>query len=298
MIVNIVIGIRENFKIPAYVMLYSLLYNNKKSQFKIYILSDKLEKQYFNKLEEQFKCQIEVVIIDIEDIKKLNPRHIDISTFYRLKIDDYIPKNIDKLLYLDTDLIVNGDISELLTIDLDEENCVAAVKCGVSKKHLKNIGFKNDPYFNAGVIFFDYQKCLKEKIFSDALKLIIEDEKNYIFMDQDVLNITLKGKVKFLDLKWNFGSFYAKSELLASKKFFSSNPIIVHYTGKYKAWNYENINQYAYLYHKYYEMGFSEKFEYNNIGMKEKIIKKTKLFFYNFFLTRKIIFHIRNNLRK
>ena len=104
--------------------------------------------------------------------------------------------------------------------------------------------------------------------------------------------------MKFLDLKWNFGSFYAKSELLASKKFFSSNPIIVHYTGKYKAWNYENINQYAYLYHKYYEMWYTEKFEYNNIGMKEKIIKKTKLFFYNFFLTRKIIFHIRNNLRK
>lgn len=296
MLVNIVIGIRENFKIPAYVMLYSLLYNNKGNQFKIYILSDKLEKQYFDKLEKQFECQIEIIIIDIEDIKKLNPRHIDISTFYRLKINDYIPKTIDRLLYLDTDLIINGDISELLTINLGEENCVAAVKCGVSKKHLENIGFKNTPYFNAGVIVFDYQKCLKGKIFTDALKLIIEDEKDYIFMDQDVLNITLKGKVEFLDLKWNYGSFYAKSELLTLERQTLSEPIIIHYTGKYKAWDYDNINQYAYLYHKYYEMAFGHRFEYKK-NIKGKINKRIILFCYNFFITKKIINFIRNNIR-
>ena len=90
MIANIVIGIRENFKEPAYVMLYSLLDNNKNIEFNIFILSDKIDCSYFIKLKNYFNCNIEIIIIDIEDIRDLNFRHIDISTFYRLKMDKYI----------------------------------------------------------------------------------------------------------------------------------------------------------------------------------------------------------------
>ena len=68
---NIVIGINENFKEHAYIMLYSLLENNKKRKFNIYILSDKLDINYFKVLEKIFSCNIYLFIIDITDIKKI-----------------------------------------------------------------------------------------------------------------------------------------------------------------------------------------------------------------------------------
>ena len=68
---HIVIGIKENFKTHAYIMLYSLLKNNMQRKFFIHILSDNLNISYFKPLEKLFECRIELYLIDISDIKNL-----------------------------------------------------------------------------------------------------------------------------------------------------------------------------------------------------------------------------------
>lgn len=293
---NIVIGINENFKEHAYIMLYSLLENNKKRKFNIYILSDKLDINYFKVLEKIFSCNIYLFIIDITDIKKLDFRHIHTSTFYRLKMDKYLLSDLEKVLYLDTDMIIDGQIDELLNIKFPKNKYVIAVECKISDKHLKKIGFEKQKYFNAGMMYFDYQSCLKEDIFQKSLNLLLEDDSNYEFMDQDVLNITLKGKVEYVDSKWNYGSFFAISELLGEKK--KEIPVILHYTGVEKPWNYMNINKYGKRYKYYYEKVFKKKLEIKDKTPRKMIKKYIILFLYKFYPTQKIIYMIRKKSRK
>ncbi len=294
---HIVIGIKENFKTHAYIMLYSLLKNNMQRKFFIHILSDNLNISYFKPLEKLFECRIELYLIDISDIKNLNFRHIDVSTFYRLKIDQYLPQNLDKVLYLDTDIIVSESIDELLDINFSYNELAAVVECKISTSHLEKIGFKNEKYFNAGMIYFNYKRCIEEDVFKKALKLIIKDNDKYNFMDQDVLNKVLKGKLRYISPKWNYGSFFSTSELLGYKEI-KGNPVIIHYTGILKPWNYLNTNKYGYLYFKYYREIFSENVKIEDKTLFKIIKKYFILFIFKFYFTRKIIIFLRKKYRK
>lgn len=293
---DIVIGLRGNFIEHAYIMLYSLLENNKNFFCRIHILSDKLDINYFIPLEKKFNCKIEFYTIDISDIEKLDFRHIDVSTFYRLKMDQYLPKNLDKVLYIDTDIVVNGSLKSLFELEFEEEIYAMAVECKISVKHLSDIGFKNKKYFNAGVIYFDYQKCLKNNIFKKALNLLMIDDK-YDYMDQDVLNIVLENHVKYISPKWNYSGFFAVSELLG-EKIIEDTPIIIHYTGREKPWNYMNINKYSYLYKEKYEEIYNRKLEVRDKTFAKVIKKHLILFLYKFILTKKIIQYLRNKYRQ
>ncbi len=294
---NVVIGVNEKFKKSAYVMLYSLLRNNKKLDFEIHIISDYLELSYFKELENDYNCKLHLYKIDTNDISKLNFRHIDTSTFYRLKMDEYLPRDIDKLLYLDSDIIVDGSIDDLLDTEFNDNELVAAVECKISTKHLESINFRGNYYFNAGVIYFDYQKCLRMNIFKKALEELKRSEDKYIFMDQDVLNIVLKNNVKFISPKWNYSTFFAVSELLGKNEI-DTEPKIIHYTGIYKPWNYVNINKYSYKYLNYYKELFDEEVKVNDKTLLNKLKKIFKLSLYKFYLSRKLIFLIRNKYRK
>jgi len=97
----------------------------------------------------------------------------------------------------------------LFELEFEEGIYAMAVECKISVRHLSNIGFKNKKYFNAGVIYFDYQKCLENNVFKKALNLLMIDDK-YDFMDQDVLNIVLEKHVKYISPKWNYSGFSLK----------------------------------------------------------------------------------------
>ena len=171
-----------------------------------------------------------------------------------------------------------------------------AVECKISVRHLSNIGFKNKKYFNAGVIYFDYQKCLENNVFKKALNLLMIDDK-YDFMDQDVLNIVLEKHVKYISPKWNYSGFFAVSELLGEKPI-EDAPIVIHYTGREKPWNYMSINKYSFLYKEKYEEIYNKKFEIRDKTFSKVIKKHVILFLYKFILTKKIIQYLRNRYRQ
>lgn len=86
-----------------------------------------------------------------------------IGTLYRLKIADIL-SSLDKVLYLDSDVIVTQDISGLWNTDITNYYC-AAVKDAKStrskfsnKRHFKKMGIDPNKYFNAGVILFNLKK--------------------------------------------------------------------------------------------------------------------------------------------
>lgn len=185
-----------------------------------------------------------------------NNEHIGLETYYRFLIQDALP-DYDKVLYLDSDLIIEGDISKLFATELND--CLLAavrdidflgnlnMKKGKRKRYNEEILKMRNPYdyFQAGVLLLNTKEMRKLHSVHEWLDLASNDR--YIYNDQDVLNYACEGRVLFLDNRWNVMNDCADriknvfslapastyDTYLAARK----NPYIVHYAGFEKPWN-------------------------------------------------------------
>lgn len=199
-----------------------------------------------------------------------NNEHIGIETYYRFLIQDVL-RDYDKVLYLDSDLIVEADISELFSIELGDDLLAAVrdidflgnlnIKRGKRIKYNEEVLKMKDPYdyFQAGVLLLNTEEMRKEHPVSEWLSLASNEK--YIYNDQDVLNYACEGRVLYLDNRWNvmndcvgrvkniFSLAPAKvfDEYMAAR----SNPYIIHYAGYEKPWNTRDCD----LRERYWEYG-------------------------------------------
>ncbi|KVN81195.1 hypothetical protein WK05_18030 [Burkholderia ubonensis] len=184
------------------------------------------------------------------------------ATFYRLSMGELLAKH-QRVVYVDSDTIVLGDLSELYDLDL-EGNAVAAVPdvimksfvssgvpalreaggapAGIYLKERVGMGRRGDEYFQAGLIVIDLDEFRRLRIGEDAYKDLLT--RRYWFLDQDVLNKHLLGHVKFLDLSWNVVNASMdvlsglETDIAAKVKEVFAAPSMVHYAGhEAKPWN-------------------------------------------------------------
>lgn len=184
-----------------------------------------------------------------------NNSHISTETYYRFLIQHILP-DYDKVIYLDADLIVRGDISQLFETELGD-NLVAATHDidfvgnldikGVGRMaYAKDILRLKDPYsyFQAGVLVLNTAAMRELHSTSDWLNMASNSK--YIYDDQDILNTECQGKVVYLDNAWNVmvncGNRFKNVFSYAPANMFDNfmkayaNPKIVHYAGYEKPW--------------------------------------------------------------
>ena len=192
--------------------------DNTKSFCEFYILDggiSEINKNKILELKTAFK-NFSVNFINIDTEKhfknfKVNIKHITISTYYRFLIGDLFP-NIDKILYLDVDIIANKDIKQLYDIDL-QNYIIGAVKDEGNKDFInqikKNVNINpSHEYFNAGVLLIDLKKWRENSIKKSLFEIEKEYRGNLLCNDQDVLNKYFENNYLELDSKYNswFGS--------------------------------------------------------------------------------------------
>lgn len=184
-----------------------------------------------------------------------NNTHISVETYYRFLIQQVLPF-YDKVLYLDSDIIINGDIAELYDTELGE-NLLAAVpdidflgnlnvKHGLRMGYAKNVLHMQDPYayFQAGVLVLNTRAMREHYTMRQWLEYASNPE--YIYNDQDVLNTHCEGKVAFLDWSWNVmhdcagrvANVFSLAPNNAYDAYMASReqPKIIHYAGFVKPW--------------------------------------------------------------
>ena len=184
-----------------------------------------------------------------------NNAHISVETYYRFLIQQVLPF-YDKVLYLDSDIIINGDIAELYDTELGE-NLLAAVpdidflgnlnvKHGLRMGYAKNVLHMQDPYayFQAGVLVLNTRAMREHYTMRQWLEYASNPE--YIYNDQDVLNTHCEGKVTFLDWSWNVmhdcagrvANVFSLAPNNAYDAYMASReqPKIIHYAGFVKPW--------------------------------------------------------------
>ena len=134
--------------------------------------------------------------------------------WYRVWLGQVLPSEVERLLYLDCDVLVQGDITELWSLDMTDS--LAAVvwdpaqrvegfrKPLVENGHRFGFPFRwEDPYFNSGVLFVDLNKWREEKIGETIHQVFFGNTQWSRFNDQDPLNLVLNGRTVPLPPSWN-----------------------------------------------------------------------------------------------
>ena len=191
----------------------------------------------------------DVTIIDVEDKFKETKVTLDDvntqATFYRLGISEFLPQ-YEKCIYLDSDVIVMDNISQLMNENIDEyyiAGVIAYAIAGKGNNDLRNIilSSKTEEYINAGVLLINLKK-----IREDGKDKEFYDNMIYYFpmQDQDILNKVCAGKIRILPFKYNVMTKYYRWNNkqyngLASPDEISeawNKPIIIHYADVIKPW--------------------------------------------------------------
>ena len=176
---------------------------------------------------------------NVKDIKSRfkNVYHFSIVTYYRLFIASLFPQ-YDKILYLDCDLVVLGDIAALYHTDIGD-NILGAVPdqfVGGTREFRtyaeKAIGVNPDTYFNAGVLAISLEQFRKNDIENRFVHLITEHDFDLLDPDQAYLNYLCFEKTHILPTGWN----KAPTEIPCE-----GGKNIVHYNLYKKPWQYDDV---------------------------------------------------------
>lgn len=210
---NILFSCDENYVMPMTVCLTSVFENNTKcfggedyNNIDVYILHSPLlekQKEDLQNLAKQYAQNLFLIEVDDKYFNNVPTFSWTKETYYSLLINEYLPKELDKILYLDCDTIVNKPLNTLYETDLGE-NYLGAVEQKDQPKLKAPLGFSlEDQYFNTGVVLFDLIKC-REIIDHEKVTTVIKDlGKNFFKADEGVINVMFKGKIKALDFKYN-----------------------------------------------------------------------------------------------
>jgi len=251
------------------VALQSLIENaSKNNYYSIKILYTNIKEENQEKINKYKRENLDIEFVDlnyyINKVKdKLYTRdYYSKTTYFRLFIPDLYPQ-YDKVLYLDSDIVILSDIAELYNIDM-EDNLVAAAPddviqtIKVFQEYAELVVGVADyrRYFNAGVLLMNLDALRKFK-FQEKFLYLLSTVKFSVAQDQDYLNRLCKGKVKLIENTWDrmpIGGDTVKREDLH----------LIHYNLAFKPWHFEDI-----LYKEYF-WKYAQQTEYFDIIQKIK----------------------------
>jgi len=227
-------------------------------------------------LETKYSFEIKYLYLKIENYKDLFiSDHITHAAYYRILIPDLLDEKINKILYLDCDLIVLGDLIGLFETNIDNYFIGAIEENGVGLKQNLNMN-EESPYFNSGVMLINLNKWREFNVSSKTLVFIRENPRKIKFWDQDALNVILEEKCLILDKRFN----YLTSEIektLRGRTNRIIKPIIIHYSSHVKPWRFNGDNPFNDEYFYYLEKTPWNNKIYQNKFFRIILIKMKKM---------------------
>ena len=254
--IHVAVCIDNNFSTQCAILLTSLLTSNWDNQFTIYVITEGLSeknKSMLVKIAKKHGALISFLKIDntlLQNFPVREKDYISLATYYRIFFPTLLPKTLSKLLYLDSDIIVTGNIAKLWNIPLQNYALAATYDIGNNDIRFYNrlkYDYK-DGYFNAGVLLINLSYWRKHNIESKAIAYIANFPERCLWHDQDALNAVLHGSVKFISAKYNtlitFFKINPENELLERNLHTEilsdiQHPCIIHFAGGIKPWHYE-----------------------------------------------------------
>ena len=212
-------------------------------KYRIIVLNTGLNEENIRKVKRNEREWVSIDFVDISsEVDRIKSRlknvyHFSVVTYYRLFIASIFPQ-YDKVIYLDCDLVVLGDISKLYNTELGDNILGAA-----PEEYVRNtdefrtyarvaLGVDPDGYMNAGVLLMNLAEFRKNKIEEKFIELITNYDFDLLDPDQAYLNYLCLGKIHVLPNGWNKEPMPLPCE---------GEKNIVHYALYKKPWQYDDV---------------------------------------------------------
>lgn len=250
---EIFFAVNEAYTHQLCVAILSIAENNKNSPLNFHILSSNFPETSRHAVQKICTFYPNTTItFHTPDMKrfadlKLNIAHISIETYFRYIIAEMLP-SLDKCLYLDADIVVNGSLRPLWEMDLQDNYCIGVKDSWIERKGYKSqIELTNqDLYINAGVILFNLKKIRQDNMIEKLFKNTIDMFDKISYQDQDIINLTFKGHIGEAESIYNFAGENVKYEKSKRKQ-----AVIIHYTGSAKPWHEKCKNKMKHIWLQY-----------------------------------------------
>ena len=276
--IRILCSTDDNYAPYAGIMLTSLFINNQNEVFDVYILTRGINADNSEKLRsvgKQFKSTVNILTLDVsafEDCPIRPGDHVTLETYFRLLAPQLLPESIDRILYLDVDMIINGPVRELWNWDIsgyalgaiiDESFCNSEIYSRLGLDSAK-------PYFNAGVLLLNLKYWREKNVSARCMQCINDNPDILLFHDQDTLNRVLQNERVLLPITYNFQTGYYLSwvypdypdDFQAQIQKEARSPIIIHFSGPMKPWVVGSDHPYRYYYRYYRKESLWEGFPF------------------------------------
>ena len=262
--INLLVSLDENYIPQLNVLLTSIAINNPGETISLYLMHSGISKEKLLNIKdhcEKYGYIFNSVLVSpnlfiSSPCSKRYPREM----YYRLLSPIILPNNIDRVIYLDPDILVINPLRPLWETDLKGNIFAAASHTGTTK--LANnvnkirLGTENE-YFTSGVLLIDLKKGRDEIIPDEIFKYAENHFKELILPDQDILNALYGGRIlKLDDYIWNYdarnyGTYLLQSSGVSDLNWIMKNTVILHFCGKSKPWKPGYIYRFGVLYKHY-----------------------------------------------
>ena len=248
--INVCIASDDGYSKYAGVVIASVLANaDSNDNLCFYILDGGISENNKEKIlsEKSIKdCEINFVKVDsslFDDYKSVKTnQYLSIVAYYRLKMSDILP-DVQKVIYLDCDVVVNSSLKEFFNLDLG--GCPV---CGVRDIN-KRMLVKNPGYVNSGVLVMDLAEIRARKIEDKFLDWTRENADTIKMGDQEIINEVLKGDIKIAEDCWN-----VQSSNFTNRSSYVHKPNIIHFVSKRKPWHFGSYSYHKKYYFKYLQL--------------------------------------------
>jgi lipopolysaccharide biosynthesis glycosyltransferase len=172
---------------------------------------------------------------------------VSLESYYRLLLPDVLPQELDKVIYLDSDLVVHQDLSKLWDLNVANTSLLAVPELSpASERVSSSAGIRlykelelppEQKFFNSGVMLINLRKWRHEHVSARAL-IYLDTAAQYLrWHDQEALNVVLAGGWSELDSRWNV-TMHAVRSSAETRRYADliQNPYIVHFNSACKPW--------------------------------------------------------------
>lgn len=255
---EIVLCTDENYVMPTAVLMTSIGLTNPNLNIHYNIVYTKLGQKFKDQLSRHLgntNSSISFYSLDESCLKDCPIRpgeHVSLATYIRLFLPSILPQDIDKILYIDGDVICTDSIQDLWETSL--ENYAAAAVPDMRSNDIRILNRlslpKDSDYFNAGIMLINLKWWRENDIQNKTLHYIANNKDICQYHDQDALNVLLHGQIAELPIRYNLQEHFFEplENQFISRSHFEElqtalfNPSLIHYTGFRKPWHRECVN--------------------------------------------------------
>ena len=263
---NILLTLDRNYLVPMRVLLTSLFLNNPGECFHIYLAGDGLTQEDLasaRALCARFSSRL--TLLDVDDhLFSAAPtlRYYSRAMYYRLLAAELLPDTLQRVLYLDPDMLVLGPLHDLYDTDMDGRLFAACIHKGLvdlsTPVNRMRLGTPDaEGYFNSGMLLMNLREMRLHVHPQEIFDYVEQNRQLLVLPDQDVLNALYADAILPLDERlYNYDARKYSEYLVASQSkcdmaWVMENTRILHFCGKKKPWKKTVTGRFLSLYRHY-----------------------------------------------